>query len=91
VSQKLSRNIGIMRHSFATRKCPALLDGHDCRGNPKFHDILATTGATQAVRLLCGSQHECWVGPNPWLTHEIAPVELLGPRSALRLSENPRR
>ena len=52
-----------MRHSFATGKCPALLDGHGCRGTPKFRDILATTGATQAASLLCGSQHECWVGP----------------------------
>ncbi len=29
----------------------------------EFRDIPATTGDIQAARLLCGSQHECWVGP----------------------------
>ncbi len=25
--------------------------------------LFASSSPTQAARLLCGSQHECWVGP----------------------------
>lgn len=47
-----------MRHSFATGKCPALLDGHDCRGNHNLCDTdngPSGTGTFLVAEIRCRS------------------------------------